>query len=240
MVNINMSKEKKIPLMPQATAVWLISNTKLTFNQIANFCAMHELEIKGIADGTLAQNIKPIDPIIGKQLTREEITRCEMNTGEDLTIAHSIIDDIIDYNKSKAKYIPKARRQDKPDAICWLIKTYPALEDKSITKLIGTTKNTVQAIRTKSYWNMDNLRPRDPVLLGLCSQVELNKTLSIMQMNSKDLLEKEDKEDTTDYTIGMNYKDLLEKENKEDTTDYTIGIESKDSSDNEDEEDSIK
>ena len=235
-----MSTEKKIPLMPQATAVWLISNTKLTFSQIANFCAMHELEIKGIADDTLAQNIKPIDPIIGKQLTREEITRCEMNPNEDLNIAHSIIDDIIASNKSKAKYIAKARRQDKPDAIYWLIKNYPLLVDKLITKLIGTTKNTVQAIRTKAYWNMDNLRPRDPVLLGLCSQIELNKTLIMIKVESKDLPDNEDEEDTTDYTVEIESKDSSDNEDEEDKAEYTIGIESKDSSDNEDEEDLIK
>jgi len=188
---MNMKTEKKYPLMPQATAVWLVDNTSLTFVQIADFCGLHELEVKGIADGNVAQSIKGIDPIMNKQLTAEEIKRCQNDATQDLQLSYNLLDEMIyQNNKSKAKYVARARRQDKPDAIFWLIKNYPDLDDKKIIKLIGTTKNTVQAIREKTYWNLENIRPRDPVLLALCSQVELNRTLSDIAPKAHDDLEK--------------------------------------------------
>ncbi|MGV2433019.1 MAG UNVERIFIED_CONTAM: DUF1013 domain-containing protein [Rickettsiaceae bacterium] len=171
-----MGKDHQLPLMPKATAVWLVENTSLTFKQIADFCGMHELEVKGIGDGEVAQGIVGQDPINAGQLTREEITKCEANENAKLTISHSVADGLL--VKKKAKYTPMARRQDKPDAIYWFLKNFPEVSDKKIIKLIGTTPTTIEAIRDKSHWNMQNIRPRDPVLLGLCSQTELDRLVS--------------------------------------------------------------
>ena len=171
-----MGQNTQLPLMPKATAVWLIENTSLTFKQIADFCGMHELEVKGIADGEVAQGIMGQDPITSGQLTREEITKCEGNVSLSLHMSHSVADGLL-HHKKKAKYTPMARRQDKPDAIYWFVKNCPEVEDKKIIKLIGTTKTTIEAIRDKSHWNMQNIRPRDPVLLGLCTQTELDRVV---------------------------------------------------------------
>lgn len=169
---------QQLPLMPKATAVWLIDNTALSFKQIAEFCGLHELEVEGIADGDVAGGIKGKDPVIAGQLTKEEIARCEKDDKASLQINKSVADSMI--VKKKAKYTPMARRQDKPDAIYWFVRNYPDIEDKKIIKLIGTTKNTISAIRDKSHWNMQNIRPRDPVLLGLCTQIELDKVVETM------------------------------------------------------------
>jgi len=171
-----MQSNKQLPLMPKSTAVWLVENTALTFEQIAEFCGLHELEVKGIADGDVAAGIIGTDPVIKGQLTREEIKRCEKDQKASLKISTSVADSMI--VKRKAKYTPMARRQDKPDAIYWLVRNYPDIDDKKIIKLIGTTKNTIAAIRDKSHWNIQNIRPRDPVLLGLCTQVELDKIIA--------------------------------------------------------------
>ena len=171
-----MSQNLQLPLMPKATAVWLIDNSSLTFKQIADFCGMHELEVKGIADGEVAQGIMGIDPINSGQLTRDEITRCTNDASASLKILASAASSLT--TKKKAKYTPVARRQDKPDAIYWLIKNCPNIESGQIIKLIGTTKSTIDAIRNRSHWNINNIRPRDPVLLGLCTQTELDKTLA--------------------------------------------------------------
>jgi hypothetical protein len=171
-----MVQATQLPLMPKATAVWLIENTSLSFKQIADFCGMHELEVKGIADGEVAQGIIGNDPIMNGQLTRDEITRCEKDELAHLKISHSVADSLL-HNKKKAKYTPMARRQDKPDAIYWFVKNCPEVEDKNIIKLIGTTKTTIDAIRDKTHWNMQNIRPRDPVLLGLCTQTELDRVV---------------------------------------------------------------
>ena len=170
---------QKIPSMPKATAVWLIDNTTLTFKQIADFCSMHELEVKGIADGEVAQGIIGMDPTVSGQLTKEEIARCEADQKASLTISASVVDSLSKGIKKKkeTKYTPVARRHDKPDAIYWLLKTCPEIQDSQITKLIGTTKSTIQAIRDRSHWNMKNLRARDPVLLGICSQSDLDKLI---------------------------------------------------------------
>lgn len=175
-----MSK-KKHPIMPKATAVWLIDNTSLTFKQIADFCGIHELEVKGIADGEVAHGMIGLDPISGGQLTKEELDRCVSNPDALLQLANSVADDFI-VEQKKYKYTPVARRQDKPDAVCWLIKNYPNIPDNQIIKLIGTTKSTIIAIRERTHWNMKNIRPRDPVLLGICSQTELDKIISSIEV----------------------------------------------------------
>lgn len=166
-----------LPLMPKATAVWLIENTTLTFKQIAQFCGMHELEIKGIADGEVAQGIRGINPITDHQLTQAEIDRCQSNPNA-LLIMNPKVSAELKEKKGKAKYTPIARRQDKPDAILWMIKNYPDITDSKIAKLIGTTKNMITSIRNKEHWNMANIRPRDPVLLGICSQTQLNRLIA--------------------------------------------------------------
>jgi len=171
-----MNAQKILPLLPKATAMWLIENTSLTFKQIADFCGIHELEIKGMADGEVSQSIKGLDPVANGQLTIEEIEKCSIDPERSLQISHSPAYELIkNQKKQRAKYTPIARRQDKPDAIYWLLRNYPDIQDNQIVKLIGTTKNTIEAIRTRSHWNMKSIHSRDPVLLGLCSQVELNK-----------------------------------------------------------------
>jgi len=162
-----------LPLMPKATAVWLIDNTGLTFEQIANYCGLHVLEVQGIADGEVAMGIKGMDPVTSGELTREEIKRCEDNSKEQLTTAKSDLPQPSKRTKGP-RYTPVAKRQDKPDGIAWLVRHHPELKDSQIARLIGTTKTTIQAIRERTHWNSPNIRPRDPVLLGLCSQVDLN------------------------------------------------------------------
>lgn len=166
-----------IPLMPKATAVWLIENTTLTFKQIGDFCGMHELEVKGIADGDVAQGIIGVDPILNGQLTKEMIEQCQTDPNKKLELDKKAAEYIALKSKQKKRYTPIARRQDKPDAIFWLLKNCPSIPDKDIIKLIGTTKNTVSAIREKEHWNMKNIKPRDPVLLGLCTQIELDSII---------------------------------------------------------------
>ncbi len=162
------------PLMPKATAVWLVDNTKLTFDQIAEFCGLHPLEVKGIADGEVAQGIKGLDPVAAGQLTRDEIERCEKNAAAKLMIAVSKNVAAAAKPKKKGRYTPVSRRQDRPDAILWLVRNHPELQDAQISKLVGTTKATIDQIRNKTHWNASNLKPVDPVTLGLCSQLELD------------------------------------------------------------------
>ena len=161
------------PLMPKATAVWLVDNTTLTFDQIADFSGIHPLEVQGIADGDLHTNIVGQDPTANNTLTKEEIERCEGDANARLQLKKSDIPAPIQRTKGP-RYTPVARRQEKPDAIAWLTKFHPKLTDAQIIKLIGTTKNTIKNIREKTHWNMANLEPRDPVLLGLCSQIDLD------------------------------------------------------------------
>jgi uncharacterized protein len=167
--------DKQLPVLPKATATWLIENTGLTFKQIADFCGLHELEIKGMADGEVSRGIQSIDPIATGQLSKLEIERCTKDPKAVLTLSTSAFYNLSKKKQTNSKYTPIARRQDKPDAICWLLKHYPNVTDVQIIKLIGTTKTTIAAIRNRSHWNMKLLRPRDPVLLGLCSQIELDK-----------------------------------------------------------------
>ena len=160
------------PLMPMATAVWLVENTTLTFKQIADFCKMHVIEIQGIADGEVAKGIKPYNPIISGQLSREEIELSSKDKNRELNIKNSDIE-ISNNEKKIKKYIPLSKRQDKPDSALWLIKQHNILKDSQIAKLVGITKNSVTSIRNKSYWNYNNLNPKDPVALNLFTQKEL-------------------------------------------------------------------
>lgn len=172
------------PLMPKATAMWLIENTSLTFSQIANFCGLHILEVKGMADGDVVRGIAGMNPLHVGQLTREEITRCENDPNAELTLSDGVVEIIMAEQKKKGRYTPIMRRQDKPDAVLWLIKNCPEMTDPQISRLIGTTKSTIQAIRTKTHWNSNNLRPRDPVLLGLCTQIALNNACLIAKKDT--------------------------------------------------------
>ena len=160
------------PLMPMATAVWLVENTSLTFKQIANFCDLHEVEVQGIADGEVAKGIKGYNPIIAGQLSREEIDLSSKDENRPLQIKGTDIE-ISNNEKKIKKYIPLSKRQDKPDSALWLIKQHNILKDSQIAKLIGITKNSVSSIRNKSYWNYNNLNPKDPVALNLFSQKDL-------------------------------------------------------------------
>ncbi|MCP5361546.1 MAG: DUF1013 domain-containing protein [Hyphomicrobiales bacterium] len=162
-----------LPLMPKATAVWLVENTALTFDQIAQFCGMHPLEVQGIADGEVAVGIIGQDPITSGLLAKENLEAAEKDASVKLKLRESVQEYIITQQKQKKRYTPVARRQDKPDAVAWLIKHHPELTDAQIVKLVGTTKSTIAGIRDRSHWNMQNIRPRDPVLLGLCQQTEL-------------------------------------------------------------------
>jgi hypothetical protein len=162
------------PLMPKATAVWLVENTSLTFEQIANFCKLHPLEIKGIADGDVAAGIRGHDPITSGQLTREEIARGEENPNHQLALSISKVV-MPEVKKSRgSRYTPLSRRQDRPNAILWLVRNHPELKDAQIMRLVGTTKATLKAIRERTHWNAAALTPMDPVTLGLCSQIDLD------------------------------------------------------------------
>lgn len=182
-----------LPLMPKATAVWLIENSTLTFDQIAVFCGMHPLEVKGIADGEVAQGIVGLDPVSGGQLTHTEITRCEQNKDATLQLSSSMVEHLKMKKKTTSKYTPVARRRDKPDAIAWFVKNHPEVNDAQIAKLVGTTKTTIGSIRSRHHWNSSNIRPRDPVLLGLCTQMELNFILSQVKVIDKAKTEEEQK-----------------------------------------------
>jgi hypothetical protein len=162
------------PLMPKATAVWLVENTSLTFEQIADFCGLHVLEVKGIADGDVAHGIRGLDPITSGQLSREEIARAQNNAAYRLKISRSKV--FIPEIKAKRapKYTPVSRRHDRPNAILWLLRHHAELRDTQIMRLVGTTKSTIESIRERTHWNSANLQPQDPVALGLCSQIDLD------------------------------------------------------------------
>ena len=160
------------PLMPMATAVWLVENTTLTFKQIADFCKLHEVEVQGIADGEVAKGIKAYNPIISGQLSREEIELSSKDQNRSLQIKSNDIE-IANSKKNIKKYIPLSKRQDKPDSALWLLKHHNILKDSQIAKLVGVTKNSVSSIRNKSYWNYNNLNAKDPVALNLFTQKEL-------------------------------------------------------------------
>ncbi len=165
-----------LPLMPKATAVWLVENTSLTFEQVAAFCGMHALEVQGIADGEVAIGIVGLDPIANGQLTREEIVRCEADKSARLQIAQSDLPEITARGKG-ANYTPVSKRQDRPHAIAWLLRHHPELTDAQIRHLVGTTNTTIQKIRDRTHPETPNLKPRDPVALGLCSQAQLDEAI---------------------------------------------------------------
>ena len=179
------------PLMPMATAVWLVDNTTLSFKQIAEFCSLHEVEVQGIADGEVAKGIKGYNPIISGQLTREEIELSSKDTERPLQIKSTDVEVASDEKKVK-KYIPLSKRQDKPDSALWLIKQHNMLKDSQIAKLVGITKNSVTSIRNKSYWNYNNLNPKDPVALNLFTQKDLVEALEKAERRIK--REKKEKE----------------------------------------------
>ena len=179
------------PLMPMATAVWLVENTTLTFKQIANFCNLHEVEIQGIADGEVAKGIKAYNPIISGQLSRDEIELSSKDENRALQIKSSDIE-ISNTEKKTKKYIPLSKRQDKPDSALWLIRQHNMLKDSQIAKLVGVTKNSVTSIRNKSFWNYNNLNPKDPVALNLFNQKDLVEALEKAERRIK--REKKEKE----------------------------------------------
>jgi hypothetical protein len=173
-----------LPLMPKATAVWLVENTSLTFDQIADFCGLHMLEVQAIADGEVAQGIQGIDPIGNGQLTHEEIERCQ--TDPALRMQLQVSDVPLPVAKPRGtRYTPIAKRQDKPDGIAWLVKNHPELSDAQISKLLGTTKPTIAAVRDRSHWNTTNIRARNPVSLGLCGQTELEQAVERANRGNK-------------------------------------------------------
>jgi len=180
-----------VPLMPMATAVWLVENTTLTFKQIANFCNLHEVEVQGIADGEVAKGIVAYNPIISGQLTREEIELSSKDENRFLQIKNTDIE-ISSLDKKIKKYIPLSKRQDKPDSALWLLKNHPQLKDSQIAKLVVVTKNSVTSIRNKNYWNYNSLNPKDPVAIGLFSQKDLIEAIEKAERRIK--REKKEKE----------------------------------------------
>jgi Uncharacterized protein conserved in bacteria len=172
-----------LPLMPKATAVWLIDNTSLTFDQVAQFTGLHALEVHGIADGDVAQGIKGLDPISSGLLTRAEIERCQNDPQARLTSTKRPSESLPEQKKKGSRYTPISKRQDKPDAINWLLRNHPELTDAQIVRLIGTTKNTINAVRDRTHWNSSNLQLIDPVALGLCSQMELDALVAKANAN---------------------------------------------------------
>ena len=188
------------PLMPMATAVWLVENTTLTFKQIANFCKLHEVEIQGIADGEVAKGIKAYNPIISGQLSREEIELCSKDHNRALKIKGTDVE-ISNSEKKIKKYVPLSKRQDKPDSALWLIKQHNLLKDSQIAKLVGITKNSVTAIRNKSYWNYNNLNPKDPVALNLFTQKDLVAAIEKAERRIKREKKEKEKQAKTNQPI---------------------------------------
>ena len=161
-------------LMPKATAVWLVDNTSLTFEQIADFCGLHPLEVKGIADGEVARDIRGADPIANGQLTREELDRAGANAKYRMKAQKSRHAELLKPAKKAPRYTPVSRRQDRPDAIAWFLRNHPEIADSQVSKLLGTTKATIDSVRNRTHWNSNNIKPVDPVTLGLSTQLELD------------------------------------------------------------------
>ncbi len=161
-------------LMPKATAVWLVDNTSLTFDQVADFCGLHPLEVKGIADGEVARDIRGADPIANGQLSREELDRAQGNPKYRMTAQKSRHAELLKPVKKAPRYTPVSRRQDRPDAIAWFIRNHPEVADSQIARLLGTTKATIEQVRTRTHWNSAQIKPVDPVTLGLSTQMELD------------------------------------------------------------------
>jgi hypothetical protein len=174
-----------LPLMPKATAVWLVENTTLTFEQISEFCGMHPLEVQGIADGDVANNVVGSNPMTAGQLTQECLDLSQADESVKLTLKSEMSLYITSQKKRKSRYTPVARRQDKPDAIAWLVKQHPEISDAQVSKLIGTTKSTIASIRDRSHWNIQTIKPRDPVLLGLCTQTALHAIIAKIEADKQ-------------------------------------------------------
>lgn len=171
------------PLMPKATAVWLVDNTKLTFEQIAAFCGLHELEVQAIADGEVAIGMQGLDPVAAGQVSKDEIARCELDPDARLDIAEPSVP-MPKARQKGARYTPISKRQDRPDAIAWLLRNYPELSDAQISRLIGTTKPTIVSVKDRSHRNAANIKPQSPVYLGLCSAADLEKVVAIARQRS--------------------------------------------------------
>ncbi|MFC5345393.1 DUF1013 domain-containing protein [Brevundimonas staleyi] len=165
-------------LMPKATAVWLVDNTSLTFEQIADFCGLHPLEVRGIADGDVARDIRGVDPITGGQLSREELDKAQDNADYRMKAIVSRHAELLKSNKPAPKYTPVSRRQDRPDAIMWFVKNHPEVTDAQIAKLLGTTKSTIESVRNRTHWNSPNIKAVDPVTLGLVGQLVLDEIIA--------------------------------------------------------------
>jgi uncharacterized protein len=174
------------PLMPKATAMWLVENTGLTFAQIADFCGLHPLEVQGIADGEVGAGIRGLDPVAGGQLTREEIARAQQDPKARLHLARPAAAALKPSRRREPRYTPLSKRQDRPDAIAWLLRHHPELADHQICKLLGTTKTTVNAVRERTHWKSAEIRPRDPVLIGLCTQVDLDAAVIEARASQKE------------------------------------------------------
>ncbi len=199
------------PFMPKATAVWLVENTTLSFKQIANFCNLHELEVKGIADGDVAKGIKAYNPILAGQLTRDEISMSSKDPERPLKLFKKNQEIVVSNERKKAKYTPISKRKDRPDAALWLAKNFPQLSDGQIAKIVGSTKGTVSLIRNRTYWNFSSLSAKDPVILGLCTQLQFEKAVEKADRRvkrEKKLKEKEkklkEKEETAKDTKDTN------------------------------------
>ena len=183
-----------MPLMPKATAVWLVENTSLTFEQIADFCGLHSLEIQAIADDEVAVGMQGMDPIANGELTQEELDRCSANPRTKLKPAKPT--NPVPKARSKgARYTPVSKRQDRPDAIAWLLKNYIELSDGQISKLLGTTKNTINAIRDRSHWNMPNIKPQNPVSMGLCTNEEFERVIKVARRRAENAAKRAAKEE---------------------------------------------
>lgn len=171
------------PLMPKATAVWLVENTALTFDQIAEFCGMHALEVQAIADGEVAHGMQGRDPILNGELVKDEIERCEKDPDRQLQPAKTRVPQPQARPKG-ARYTPVSKRQDRPDAIAWLLKNYPELSDGQVCRLVGTTKATIDKVRERTHWNAQNIKPQNPAGLGLCSEADLEKQIDLARARS--------------------------------------------------------
>ncbi|KXF76263.1 cytoplasmic protein [Paramesorhizobium deserti] len=193
-------------LMPKATAVWLVDNTALSFDQIANFCKLHPLEVKAIADGESAQGIKGLDPVITGQLSREEIAKGEKDSNYKLKLSEPKVR-VPETKRKGPRYTPLSKRQDRPNAILWLVRNHPELKDAQISRLIGTTKSTIEQIRNRTHWNSTNLQPMDPVTLGLCSQIDLDLEVERAARNRPATVETGDTLLPASATENLDYRD---------------------------------
>ena len=203
-----------LPLMPKATTVWLIENTTLSFTQIAEFCGLHVLEVQGIADEEVAVGIKGKNPIASGELTSENISECENDVSKKLELQFTKIISSSRKKRKSPRYTPLSRRQDRPNAISWLLKFHPELSDAQISKLIGTTKSTITQIRERSHWNIQNVTQKDPIMLGLCSQNDLESVVIKARKSERwqDTALKDDNEISTGMKYGLISKEDYEKE----------------------------